>query len=163
VIKSTGGSENVRIVLGDLDTRGTIGIVKPGSLVGKPLPNLKDLNIPGEQTDTNARPVLICFFDMQQRPSRRCILQLAQQVDGLQSQGIRVLAVQSTKLDNNLLKAWITENQISFPVGTLRSSEEEIRFAWGVKSLPWMILTNDKHVVRAEGFGMDELDTKLKK
>jgi hypothetical protein len=27
--------------------------------------------------------------------------------------------------------------------------------------LPWLILTNSKHVVAAEGFGLDELDGKI--
>jgi hypothetical protein len=31
-----------------------------------------------------------------------------------------------------------------------------------VKSLPWLILTDKKHVVIAEGFNIDELDEKIK-
>ena len=34
--------------------------------------------------------------------------------------------------------------------------------AWGVHSLPWLILTDDKHLVRVEGFPLAELDGKLK-
>jgi len=30
---------------------------------------------------------------------------------------------------------------------------------WGVKSLPWLILTDRKHVVTTEGFGLNNLDT----
>jgi len=31
-----------------------------------------------------------------------------------------------------------------------------------VKSLPWLILTDKEHIVIAEGFGLDELDEKIK-
>jgi hypothetical protein len=40
---------------------------------------------------------------------------------------------------------------------------EKIRFAWGVKSLPWLILTDRQHVVRAEGFGLAGLDERLER
>jgi hypothetical protein len=30
-----------------------------------------------------------------------------------------------------------------------------------VRSLPWMILTDNKHIVRANGFPLSELDEKL--
>jgi hypothetical protein len=51
---------------------------------------------------------------------------------------------------------------LSFPVGMVSSDEESIRFTWGLKSLPWLILTNKKHNVQAEGFNLDELDEKMK-
>ena len=45
------------------------------------------------------------------------------------------------------------------------SSDEEKRkrqlAAWGVQSLPWLILTDKDRVVRAEGFQLAELDKKL--
>jgi hypothetical protein len=31
-----------------------------------------------------------------------------------------------------------------------------------VKSLPWLILTDKAHIITAEGFGLDELDEKIK-
>jgi len=44
----------------------------------------------------------------------------------------------------------------------IKSDEEKTRFKWGVKSLPWLILTDEEHIVRAEGFGIQELDERLK-
>lgn len=32
---------------------------------------------------------------------------------------------------------------------------------WGVKSLPWLILTDNKHSVVAEGFSLTELENQL--
>ena len=44
----------------------------------------------------------------------------------------------------------------------IEGDEEKVRFNWGVKSLPWMILTDKYRVVRSEGFTMEVLNTKLK-
>jgi hypothetical protein len=32
---------------------------------------------------------------------------------------------------------------------------------WGVGALPWLILTDKGHVVRAEGFSVDELEARI--
>ncbi|MFH1235642.1 MAG: hypothetical protein V1685_01745 [Parcubacteria group bacterium] len=37
-----------------------------------------------------------------------------------------------------------------------------LRDIWGVKSLPWLILTDTRHIVSSEGFGSGELDMKIK-
>ena len=39
---------------------------------------------------------------------------------------------------------------------------DEMRANWGVRSLPWLILTDAKHVVRAECFGLEELHEKVR-
>ena len=36
------------------------------------------------------------------------------------------------------------------------------RYRLGVKSLPWLILTDQEHKVCAEGLGVTDLDDKLK-
>ena len=54
------------------------------------------------------------------------------------------------------------DNNIPFPVGMIQGEEEKTRFTWGVRSLPWLILTDDKRVVRAEGFRLSELNEKIK-
>jgi len=157
VVRATAGSENVRIVLDGQDRRGTIGRVKPVPLTGKPMPDLTVFNVTGKQADVVGEPLLICFFDMQQRPSRRCIVQLSQQAKTLRKRGFGMLAVQGTELDENKLKEWIKENNIPFPVGMIQDDCEKTRFNWGVKSLPWLILTDEAHTVRAEGFGLGDL------
>jgi hypothetical protein len=71
------------------------------------------------------------------------------------------VAVQAAKVLVVLLYDWAYKNFITFPVGSIEGDEEKARFAWGVKSLPWLILTDNKHIVRAEGFGLTELDGKI--
>ena len=36
------------------------------------------------------------------------------------------------------------------------------RAAWGAGALPWLILTDKAHRVTAEGFTLEELDSKIK-
>ena len=37
-------------------------------------------------------------------------------------------------------------------------TSRRIKAAWGIKSVPWLILTNRQHAVRASGFPLSELD-----
>ena len=49
-----------------------------------------------------------------------------------------------------------------FQVQMLDEDFEKQRPAWGIKALPWLVLTDKDHVVRAEGFAVSELEAKLK-
>ena len=73
-----------------------------------------------------------------------------------------VVAVQASKVDKNALSEWVNENNIPFPVGMVQDDTEKVCFAWGVKSLPWLILSDHKQIVHAEGFVLSDLDEKVK-
>ena len=53
------------------------------------------------------------------------------------------------------------ENKISFEVGMIEGNDEKIRFNWGVKSLPWLILADEKRVVEAEGISIGDVDKRF--
>jgi hypothetical protein len=161
-IDTEGGTTDIRILMAELDARGRPVLKRPTSLSGKPLPDMKDLKVDLSPTDTDDKMLLVCFFDMQQRPSRNCIRELAKQVQKMKEKGIIVAAVQASKVEENTLDQWIKKNDILFPVGMIEGNEEKIRFTWGVRSLPWLILTDNKHIVHAEGFALNELSEKLK-
>jgi peroxiredoxin len=132
------------------------------SIVDKPLGRLDDFGTNLESETIETKRVILCFFDMNQRPSRNCITQLAKQAEHLKEKGITVIAIQASNIDENILNDWIKKNNIPFPVGLIQDDEEKTRFKWGVKSLPWLILTDRSHVIRAEGFGFDNLDNMIK-
>jgi peroxiredoxin len=134
---------------------------EPPSLVGKALPSLENLNLKLDADQVKDKTILICFWDKQQRPSRNCITQLTEQAEYLKEEGVTVIAVQTSNVDKNTFNEWVKKNNIPFPVGVIQDDEEKTRFNWGVKSLPWLILTDRNHVVTAEGFGLDELDNKI--
>jgi uncharacterized GH25 family protein len=131
------------------------------SLIGKPLPELNGMRIDLEPAQAKDKMILVCFWDMNQRPSRRCMDRLAEQVAELKDRGVRVVAVQAAKVGQGTLDEWMQQHNISFPMGLIPNNEEGTCFAWGVKSLPWLILTDKAHIVRAEGFGVSELEAKI--
>jgi hypothetical protein len=131
------------------------------SILNKPLPSLTDLSAALSQVRTNSRPILVCFFDMNQRPSRNCLTELAKQAERLKEKGVTVVAAQASKVSANELAEWVKKNNIPFAVGMVHGDEGQALSTWGVRSLPWLILTDKKHVVVAEGFGIGDLENKL--
>jgi hypothetical protein len=139
----------------------------PKSLINKPLPKFESLKFSSEEIQN--KPILVCFWDMQQRPSRNCIIQLNKRIQELDEKGIAAVAVHASKIEKEKLNEWIKENDISYPVGIIQgdpstmlgTGEEETRDKWGVQSLPWLILTDKNHIVIAEGFSIDALDEKI--
>jgi hypothetical protein len=136
---------------------------RPPSLVGKPLPKLEDLKIDLLSENTAGKMVLVCFLDIEQRPSRNCLRKLNARAQELKAKGLAIAAVQASKIDENSLDEWRRKHNISFPFGTVQGDEDRERFTWGVCSLPWLILTDSRHVVAAEGFGLSELDANIEK
>lgn len=139
-----------------------IDIKRPGSLLGEVLPSLESLDIGMQWDQFKGKAVCVCFFDMQQRPSRHVVTQLNQRVLRLEEKDIEVIAIQASKTEENELNEWISKNTIRFPVGTTKGDTEKIFPAWGVKSLPWLILTDEQRIVRAEGFTLSELERRIK-
>ena len=132
----------------------------PISLAGKELPDLAQFEVRLNQEAINDKMVLISFFDIEQRPSRNCIIQLNKREQELRSQDIVIVAVHASTIEREKLDEWLEENKIGFPVGMIETEEERIRFNWGVKSLPWLMLTDENHIVTDEGFSINELDEK---
>ena len=156
-LDAKGGDRDVEVVLG---RRGVHTGLRP--LLGKPLPGWKEL-IELKSEQVQSKRILICFFDFQQRPSRNTILQMARQAESLVQKGIVVAAVHASKIESDKLETWAKDNNLPFPVGTITGDIETTRTAWGVKALPWLVLTDRKHIVVGEGFGLDELDDKIRR
>lgn len=155
-LDAQGGDKDVKVILGRSGAH-----IPYVSLDGKQLPELKDFGIKLSPADMDGKRILVCFWDMQQRPSRHCINQLARQAEQLKKQDIISITVQASEIDQEALNQWINKYNIPFPVGMVQGDVEKIRFAWGVKSLPWLILTDSEHIVRTEGFSIDELDERI--
>lgn len=131
-------------------------------LVGHSLPEFKGTGIELDMEQARNKRILVCFFDMNQRPSRNCILQLSKKVQELKEKGVEVIAVHASTVEETTLNEWIKKQNVVMPVGMIKGDVEEMRRAWGVKSLPWLILTDRDHVVTAEGFGLGELNGRIR-
>ena len=129
--------------------------------VGRELPAFEGIDLDITAENTRDKALLLCFFNMNQRPSRNCLLQLSTRAQELRAKDVVVVAVQASKVDDSVLKDWVGKNNIPFAVGMVQGDEKKTRFTWGVRSLPWLILTDIGNVVRAEGFSLAELDEKL--
>ena len=152
---------NVSLQMGQ-KTQVEVEIKQPGTLLpGEALPNFDGIKINFAAENSKGEMILACFWDMNQRPSRNCIMRLAKQAEQLKQTGVTVVAVQASKVDENALNEWVKENNIPFPVGMVQGNVEKSRFAWGVRSLPWLILTDRKHVIQSEGFGINDLNEKI--
>jgi 5-hydroxyisourate hydrolase-like protein (transthyretin family) len=160
-IEVEAGATDVRIVLRKRTPYRSI-VSQPVSLVGKNLPDLNEVGIELTNADANDKMILVCFFDMQQRPSRYITNELAKQAENLKQKSVIVAIVQASKVEQNTLNDWIKKTNLPFPAGTISGDEEKMRSNWGVRSLPWLILTDKEHIIKAEGFALNELDEKVK-
>ncbi len=160
-VETEGGATDVKIVVSPTGTADRYVPAKPPSPIGKPLPSLADLGVESPADATKDRMILLCFFDMNQRPSRYCLTTLAKRADELKQKGVALIAVQAAEADENTLDEWLKEQGIAVPVGSIKADTRKTTFAWGVQSLPWLTLTDTRHVVRAEGFAVGELDGQI--
>ncbi len=131
------------------------------SLIGQPLPDLKSLGFTDDAAPAGKR-VLLCLFDLDQRPSRRVVRLLGDQIQALRKKGLTVLAVQATVTSAAAFKEWKDANPLPFPVGQVAEASDKAKWATDVESLPWLILTDTQSRVSAEGFALEQLDEKLR-
>ena len=74
-----------------------------------------------------------------------------------------VIFVDATGSEKKQVEAWAKQHSITVPVGSLfKELLNDIRRAWGIETLPRLILTDRNHVIIAEGFALEELEAKIK-
>ncbi len=130
----------------------------PRSLIGKPLPSLEGFAEGVGQDYGIGRRVLVCFWDMQQRSSRNAVQMLAERERELEDKGVVVFLVHAGDVRTDALHEWIAEKNIPFTSGRITVERETALLHWGVRARPWLILTDDNHIVTSEGLSMTDLD-----
>lgn len=161
-VETEGGAADVAIVVAEQSSGQRYVPKKPKPLVGQPLPELKELGIE-LPADAEGNMLLVCFWDMNQRPSRYCVTQLMNQAAQWQAKKIAVVLVQAAETEGGALEQWAEKSKVSFPLGRITGDVEKTRFKWAVVSLPHLILTNADHKIVAEGFSLREVDEKIEK
>ncbi|MBN1974275.1 MAG: carboxypeptidase regulatory-like domain-containing protein, partial [Sedimentisphaerales bacterium] len=136
-------------------------IIEPKPLEGKVLPKMNDIEISVNNEQLNNGMTLICFWDFEQRPSRNMITQLGKRIQELEKKGISILTINTSDTEQKVMDDWLKEQNINLKVGRITEDAEKTKFNWGVKSLPWLILTDKNHIVIAEGFNLEDLDRKI--
>ena len=107
------------------------------------------------------KPVLLCLFDVEQRPSRRFVRQLAEQHDALRQKGLRSWACKRPSRPPNRSRNGRTPTPCRSPSAASAEKADEAEWPLEVESLPWLILTDKAHRVTAEGLPLEELDAKV--
>jgi hypothetical protein len=166
VIDTEGGEGNVRIVLSKARVfsrtrRPSRKKETPLSLLGKSLSKLETIGIQFDTVKSQGKRILICFWDMNQRPSRHVVRELGKRAERLRERGFVLLCVQVSKVEKDKFEEWVKQNKVASAFAIVEVDEEKLRNELGVKSLPWLILTDKNHIVKAEGFGIEELDKEM--
>ena len=164
-IKCGPASENILFDEGK-NTQEVELILKPdpstaAPLTGEKLPGFDSIQINLNPEQTKDKMVLVCFFDMNQRPARRCIEELGKQVEQLKQKGVAVVGIQAAEVYAEDFNRWLKTSDFQFPIGIIEGEPSEIKFNWSIQALPWLILTDKQHIVRVEGFTISELEAKL--
>jgi hypothetical protein len=129
-------------------------------------PELKAIENAADSERAKIKMVLMCFCDMRQE-SRDCILELKEKADELLEQGVFVVLLDAQRSEgaSKRLDIWAKEQDVPFSVERIGSEPKKIlqvRRAWDIKKLPWLVLTDPNHVVTAEGLTLEELHERLR-
>ncbi len=149
------GDEDVTIVLGQkrVHTGGS-------SLVGKALPELGQFGLKSV-SNTEGKRILVCFWNMEQGSSN-CVQQLSKSAKLLAEKGVDTFLVYAGQIVDSWLSDWLKKNRITIPCGKFDGDITVLGRTWALQSLPWLIMTDRKHIVTAEGFSLTELNEKIK-
>jgi hypothetical protein len=127
------------------------------SKVGQSIPGFENIKIADFKSESiENKSLLICFWDMEQRPSRQYIQELQKQKETLESKSIEILIIHAGTKAENEIKQWIEKNKISLTSGTIEGEPYDTLLAWGARGLPWFVLTDKKHVIIKAGFNTDD-------
>ena len=122
------------------------------SKIGKPIPGFADVRFDVFDKDQiDGKPLLICFWDMEQRPSRQYIRVLEKHKRALQDSDIVVLAVHCGAKQAKQVADWLDKNAPSLTAGTIEADPYDTLLAWGARGMPWVVLTNERHIITNEG------------
>jgi hypothetical protein len=121
---------------------------------------LATLNLPSDALQAG-KPALLCLFDLDRRPSRRFLPQLASEADALRQKGVTVIGAQVYPMSNDGFESWTNKHPLSFPVGRVTERSEKAKWASQVGILPCLILCDREHRVVAADVSWDELDAKV--
>ncbi len=148
---AAGGEENVKIVLGQ-----TLSFAR--YFKGVRLPLWSELGLPESPSGQEGKAILICLVDIEQRPCRHCLSQVAQRAERLTELGVAVEAVQLSQSTPEEIRNKASEYGVALPLRAITSDPEAIHRALGIRSLPWLVLVDKDRTVRAEDFALADLD-----
>lgn len=129
----------------------------------KTLPRFKTFDLKLKPDETKDKMILLCFCDINKQASKQCVLELVERANDLIRKDVFVILVNASSTEKERIKSWAEQHNIRFPIGRFYEKLiKEIRQAWGIGTQPRLVLTDRNHIVTSEGFGLGELDKKIK-
>jgi hypothetical protein len=130
--------------------------------VVKTLPKFDVFDLKFEPDETNDKMILLCFFDIKQA-SQEYVFNLAERASKLAEKDVLVILVDAAGSEKKQINAWAKQHSIKVGVGRLyKELLKEIHKAWGIETLPRLVLTDRGHVIIAEDFALEELEARIK-
>jgi protocatechuate 3,4-dioxygenase beta subunit len=154
VTYTSAGEKSVKIMLGQ-----TLSFAR--SLTSSRLPSLADFGLREQLPGLEGKGVLLCFLDVQQRPSRHMLSQLVEHARELTKSNIALVAVQVAPCEAGELGKLAAQYGADIRFGEVTDNAGDAQRAWGIQSLPWLVLADRDHIVRAEGFAPAALQQKV--
>ncbi len=151
----------------------------PSSLVGSQLPDLRALEMGFDYKGFKNKKNLVVFMDYTKRPSQIAVNSLKKGQLDFRRSNVEVVCIQVAPVDEEDFAAWKKENRISFPVYILPGQSNwdaknnplilkqnpeimnMLRREWGVRSIPWTILTDENQKIVATGLNIWRILTLL--
>jgi len=131
-------------------------------LEGKVLPPLDGFDPKPQKGQLRNKRILVCFWDMDRCPSSvYYVLQLKEKQAVLADKNVFVLLIHVGGVKEDILQAWIKGREIPFVCGLIQGEANETLQRWCVRGLPWLVLTDSKQIVRAEGLRLRELEDEI--
>jgi hypothetical protein len=149
--------------------------IPPSSLVGSQLPDLRLLETGFKYKGFKNKKNLVVFVDYTKRPSQIAIDLLKRRRLDLSRSNVEVICIQVAPVDEADFAAWKKENRMWFPMyilpgrpgwdgknnpliskGTSKITNT-LRREWGVRSLPWTILTDENQNILATGLNIPRI------
>lgn len=159
------GTTDVRITLEDQDIQFTRDnpsqIVTP--LAGRSMPALDGTGLEAALKEAEGKRIVLCFFDMNQRPSRHGLKNLAEAAKKLADSNCAVFGIDLSGIDAAELEKRAAALGIAFPLGSLEAAETKTASVWGIKGLPWYIVIDASRKIRAVGVDPGDIEAELDK
>jgi hypothetical protein len=125
-----------------------------------PLLDIIKLNSDIDAKAFQNKTTLICFWDYNQRPSRRFVRELITQQKQLAQLKVSVLLIQTDPQSQEPAKTWLDSHQIDWPYSTLTDNVDACFRDWSISALPWPVLS-DVNDIQSMGFSLEQLKEAL--
>jgi hypothetical protein len=114
----------------------------------------------GLAADLAGRKLLVVAASVEQRPLWHLLDTLAAQADAIAKQGFSIVFVHAAVTDEQQVRQWLKDHKLDVAQLILAKDQPgvaRLMAACGAESLPFMLLTDDKHAVTAVDVQPDQL------